>query len=301
MKILVTIPAYNEEKTIGEVIKRIRATLDELPYENQIIVVNDGSTDNTIQEAEKAGAFIFSHKRNYGLAETYRTEIKVALDSNPDIIIHIDADGQYRPEEIPILIEPILKREADLVLGSRFLGSIEEMPLLKKIGNRAFSKVISNITKLKITDGQTGFRAFTKEVGEKIKIISTHTYTQEMIIRVAKEKYSIVEIPVHFDRRNDGKSRLISNPLEYAIRGWITILRVYRDYEPLNFFGGIGCLLILCGTLVFSYVVYILYVKGIVILSTRIPTLLLGLLLFISGVQIVLFGFLADMKINFKE
>jgi len=297
MKIVVTIPAYNEEKTIGEVIKRIKTTLENLPYENMIIVVNDGSIDNTIQEAEKSGVFIFSHRRNYGLAETYRSEIKIALDQNPDIIIHLDSDGQYRPEEIPLLIQPIINKEADLVLGSRFLGSIEGMSFIKKIGNRAFSNVISNITKLEITDGQTGFRAFTREVAEQIKIISNHTYTQEMIIRVSKEKFNLVEIPVHFDKRKDGKSRLISNPFSYAIRGWITILRVYRDYEPLKFFGRVGGIFILTGVMIFSYVIYILFVEGIVTVANRVPTILLGVLLFMSGLQIVLFGFLADMQI----
>ena len=285
MKIIITIPAYNEEETVGDVIHEIKQTMDKTEYEYRIFVVNDGSTDNTANVAKNAGALVYSHPYNYGLAETFRTEIEKALDSDAEIIVHIDADGQYRPEEIPELIEPVEKEEADLVLGSRFMGTIEKMPIVKKLGNIAFSKAISQICGIKIADAQTGFRAFTREFAEKVKITSTHTYTQEMVIRAVREKFKVKEVPVYFAKRKEGESKLISNPVEYAIKAWINIIRIYRDYEPLKFFGLAGFALILIALLTFFYSIFIL---GKLMDITVI-------VLILAGIQIILFGFLAEM------
>lgn len=296
MKIVVTIPAYNEGGSIAKVIADIRQVMNSMHYSYEIIVVDDGSTDKTAQTAKKAGAFVFSHQFNFGLAEAFRTEMKVALEKNADIIIHTDADGQYLAKDVPKLLAPILNKKADLVLGSRFLGKIEHMPFMKRFGNKSFSLVLSHITKMKITDGQTGFRAFTRKFAESIKIISSHTYTQEMIIRAVKEKFRVVEVPVYFAKRKKGKSKLISNKfgLDYALKGWINILRVYRDYKPLKFFGSIGLFLMFISFIIASYIAYEFILFGLPVFEQRIPTLLLMLLFFLTGLQIMLFGFLAD-------
>ncbi len=290
-KIIITIPAYNEEKTISNIISDIHKALKE-EFNYKIIVVDDGSKDNTVNVAKDAGATVFSSPINYGLAETFRREMKKALELNADIIVHIDADGQYLASEIPKLVIPIIEKKADLVLGSRFKGKIESMPLLKRAGNKAFSKVISNITKLKISDGQTGFRAFTKEVAQNINIISNHTYTQEQILKGARQKYRILEVPVYFAKRS-GKSRLIKNPFEYAIRAWINIIRIYRDYEPLRFFGRIGMFLLLVTFIIGIYFVYLHFTEGI---QGHLGLFLSTILLFFSGLQIIIFGLLADMN-----
>ncbi len=289
-KIIVTIPAYNEGKTLGLVLRKIHEVMSEAGYNYSILVVDDGSQDNTAEVAKKEGAIVVSHPYNCGLAETFRTEIKTCLDLKADIIVHIDADGQYLPRQIPLLIEEINKGY-DLVLGSRFAGKIESMPLIKKLGNKAFSKVISKITKQKITDGQTGFRAFTKDFAKKVKIISDHTYTQEQIIRAIKQKFRIKEVPVYFAKRKD-KSRLMSNPFEYALKAWMNILRVYRDYEPLRFFGGFGLILLSCGSLIGLWFIYLHLTTGI---KGHLGMIMLMLLLMMSGIQILFFGFLADM------
>ena len=285
MRIIITIPAYNEEDTIGNVISEIKQVMDKTEYEYKIMVMNDGSTDNTANVAKNADALVYSHPYNYGLAETFRTEIEKALENNAEIIVHIDADGQYRADEIPKLIKPIENKEADLVLGSRFLGTIEKMPVIKKLGNIAFSKVVSQISGIKITDGQTGFRAFTREIAEKITIISTHTYTQEQIIKAVRNKFKVKEVPVYFAKRESGKSRLMSNPVEFAVRAGVNLLRVYRDYEPLKFFGLVGFALILTALSTFFYSIFIL---GELMDITVI-------VLILAGIQILLFGFLAEM------
>jgi len=290
MFVIVTIPAYNEADTIGKAVKDIRDALDDTKYSFKVMIVDDGSTDTTADIAKKAGAIVFSHPQNYGLAEAFRTELQKAVELKADVIVHIDADLQYKAKEIPLLLKEI-EKGYDLVLGSRFKGTIEHMPLIKKIGNKAFSKIITRITRTPISDGQTGFRAFTREVAEKIPIISSHTYTQEQIIRAVRLKFKIKEVPVYFAKRKD-KSRLISNPFSYAIRAWINIIRIYRDYEPLKFFGGMGGMVSVTGVLIGLYLVYLHFTEGII---GHFGLMMLDILTLSIGLQLIIFGFLADM------
>ena len=291
MNVIVTIPAHNEEKTIGKVILNIRKALDKERCSHKILVVDDGSNDQTSESAKKAGAIVYSLPKNYGLAEAFKTEIEKSLELKPDVIVHIDADFQYLPSEIPKLVNEI-KKGNDLVLGSRFKGTIEEMPLIKRLGNIAFSGVISEITGLKISDAQTGFRVFTRKVAEAIPITSNHTYTQEQIIRAVKKKFRIKEVPIYFAKRN-GKSRLISSPFGYAIRAWINIIRIYRDYEPLKFFGIAGTFILSIGFILGLYLIYFQFFGGGAF--RHLGLMMLDILVITIGLQIVIFGFIADM------
>ncbi len=293
MGVVIVIPAYNEEKTIGRVISDINKVMDNTSYEYDILVVDDGSRDRTAKIAKESGAVVYSHPFNYGLADAFRTGMKRALAMDADIIVHTDADRQYLAKDIPRLIKEV-EAGYDLVLGSRFRGRIESMPLVKRIGNIAFSRVVSNITRRKITDAQTGLRAFTKQVA-KIKINSNHTYTQEQIIHAVKQKFSVKEIPVYFAKR-DGKSRLMKNPFDYAVKAGINILRVYRDYEPLKFFGAVGTSFLSAGLLLGAYLFLLFLTVGFV---GRTPSIILSMLLIFIGIQLITFGFLADM--NKKE
>ncbi|MEK6967675.1 MAG: glycosyltransferase family 2 protein [Nanoarchaeota archaeon] len=287
-KILVTIPAYNEEKTIGTVISGVKRELRGYNYGIQII--DDGSTDKTVEISRKAGARVVSHPKNYGLAAAFNTELEEAIKSGADIIVHTDADGQYMAEEITLLIKEV-EKGADLVLGSRFIGKIEAMPLVNRFGNMAFSSVISQIINQKITDAQTGFRAFTKQVAESVKISSNYTYTHEQLIRAERMKFKITEVPV--TARKTRKSRLMKSPFDYALKAWITILRLYRDYEPLKFFGIIGGSLFLIGFLMGIFILATLIETGAV---GGIPRVVLSALLILTGIQIISLGFLADMN-----
>lgn len=295
-KVVITIPAYNEERTLGAVLSTIKNIMSGTRHSWKILVVNDGSKDRTATVAKENGAIVASHQRNMGLAETFRTEMRECLALGADVIVHTDADGQYKAEEIPVLLHYIDKGY-DLVLGSRFLGTIESMPLMKRLGNIAFSKVISNITKTKITDGQTGFRAFTKEIAKEIDITSTYTYTQEQIIRALRQKYNVIEVPVSFVARGGRtKSRLMSGPFNYAWKAGINLIRVYRDYEPLKFFGRIGLSMVGISLLTGLYLLYTDVIYGNAQLDKMVPTIVLASVFFLTGLQVVLFGFLADMK-----
>ena len=283
MNIIITIPAFNEENTLPNVINDIKQEMNKANYNYKILVLNDGSTDKTAEIAKELGAIVYSNPYNLGLAETFKNEIKKCIELKADIIIHTDADGQYLASDMPRLIKEI-ERGNDLVLGSRFMDKNPNIEFIKSLGNKAFAKVLSKILKIKLTDTTTGFRAFTMEVAKSIKFINTFTYTQEQIIKAAKQNFKIKEIPIKI--RKTRESRLFKNPLEYAIKAWINILRIYRDYEPLKFFGKIGLTLIIFGVIIGIWLVYLFITQGTI----------LSMLLIIAGIQIITFGFLADMR-----
>lgn len=292
MKIAIAIPAYNEGKTISQVIKGIPKKIKGIS-KIKVIVINDGSTDNTEKQARKCGAEVINFKLNKGLSFAFKKGLEAGINSGADIIINIDADNQYEPKEIPKLILPIMNKKADIVLGNRFNEWMEFMPLSKKIGNKIASKVTSLASGLKISDSQTGFRAFSREAALRLNIISNYTYTQETIIQAAHKKLKIVEIPIHF-RKRKGKSRLVLNVFDYALRSGITILRTYRDYNPLKFFISIGAFIIVIG-FVFGLRVLLNFIQtGLVRPYT--PSAILSSFLLIIGFQVVIFGFLADMN-----
>ena len=289
-KIIISIPAYNEEKTLGSVIDEIKKVMKGTNYNYEILVLDDGSKDNTSVIAKKSGAIVVSHSVNRGLAQTFKDEMGECLKRKADIIVHTDADGQYNPGRIPQMIKKV-EEGYDLVLGSRFLGGrISHMPFSKRIGNILFSRVLSSLTGVKITDSTTGFRAFSARIAKEIDLINTFTYTQEQIIRAARQGFRITEIPV--ETRKTRNSRLFKSPLQYAIKAWINIFRIYRDYEPLKFFGRIGVSFFFFGFVIGAWLVYRYFALGHV---GRFPSTVLSMLLMLIGVQIVLFGFLADM------
>ena len=289
MKIIIAIPAYNEEKDIGRVLDEINAVMRSTSYRYEILVFDDGSKDRTTAIARSHGASVASHRRNQGLAQTFRDEMTECVRRKADIIVHTDADGQYPAAAIPTLIKKI-EQGYDLVLGSRFRHIPKHMPFLKRLGNRAFAIVLSQLTKTRLTDTTTGFRAFTREVAEQITYINTFTYTQEQIIKATKQKFRITEIAI--ETRPTRESRLFKNPWQYALKAWINIIRIYRDYEPLYFFGRIGAFLIGCGLLLGASLLFRFVTLGYV---GKLPSTILTMLLIVVGFQIILFGFLADM------
>ncbi|OGD52518.1 glycosyl transferase family 2 [Candidatus Bathyarchaeota archaeon RBG_13_38_9] len=297
MELVVMIPAYNEESTIGNLIRSIpRDVLDEV----KVLVINDGSTDNTLVEAEKVGADkIISFKENRGLAVTFEKGLDTALQMGADIIVNIDADGQYDPREIPKLVKPIEDGQADIVLGSRFKGSIEYMPKSKKIGNILATKVTGYLSGIPISDAQTGFRAFSKYAALRLNVLSEYTYVQETIIQAAYKGLTIMEVPCTFSRRTEGKSRLITNIFGYARRSSITILRTYINYKSLKTFFAIGGILSITGIAIGLRVLIHFIMTGRV--TPYLPSAILTAVLLIIGFQIMVLGLIADMVGNNRK
>lgn len=285
-KVIAIIPAYNEQESIEDVVHNTKRFIDE------IIVINDGSTDYTKEVAEKAGAEVIDNIVNRGLGETIKRGYQEALKHGADIIVQLDADGQYLANEIPLLVQPILNNDADLVLGSRLEKIQYKMPILKRFGNNMFSSVLRILTGADVKDGQTGFRAMRREVLETAMPNNKYTYTQEMIIKTAKEGWRIKSIPITFVERIAGESRLISHPFSYAWRSWLIIIRTMRDYHPLSFFGIPGLLSILMGLILGVALIYKFAITGII---GKTPTVILTTLLIIAGLQLIFIGLIADM------
>lgn len=202
MKVVAVIPAYNEGGAVGDVVKGC------LKHCGRVIVVDDSSEDGTCRAAKGAGALVFRNERNMGVGYTVRRCYQEALKlkPKPDIIVNLDGDGQHDPDEIPDLIRPIVRGEAGFVLGSRTLGRNEEPSLIRKAGNLYFSFLISLITRRRITDSQSGYRAITLEALKGLEFRENYTNRQEMIIVAAKKGLRIREVPVHVRKRPHGSS-----------------------------------------------------------------------------------------------
>ena len=284
-KIVAVIPAYNEENTIEEVITKTRQ------FVNDIVVANDGSEDKTEKIALDLGVNVVTHLVHSGLGPTMRDGLEKALELDADIIVTIDADGQYVEEEIPKVIYPIAQGASDLVLGSRTAGHIEKMAFVKKFGNRLLTWAVGVLTGCKFTDTQTGFRAMTSKVAESLKLKGQYTYTQEMVLQIAQTPFTICEVPITFNKRKYGESRLIATAGDYGFRTLGIILKTIRDYSPLTFFGIIGFLLMAMG----GYIAGDSAIKWSQKLPTSASTVILAFLFISVGLQILLFGFMADM------
>lgn len=290
LKLVVVIPAYNEEKSIAKVIEEIpRGIADTV----EIVVIDDGSMDNTVKVAQNAGAdrvVVFKYHR--GLGHAFRKGLETATDLGADIIVNIDADGQYVGNEISKLIKPIIDDEADITLGSRFKGHIEEMPLNKEIGNTIATKITNFFSGIPVSDAQTGFRAFSRDAALKLNVLGDFTYVQETIIQAVQKGLKIVEVPCTF-RKREGKSRLISGVLRYGYSAGFTILRTSRDYMPFKIFMIIGGTIFFFGLIVGLRVLVHFMKMGYV--TPYQPSAILTAVLLIIGFQIIVLGLIADM------
>jgi len=282
-KISIIIPAYNEEKTIKMAINKVR------PYCENVIVVDDGSTDKTRDIAKNEGAIVVSHKLNMGLGTSLRDGIRRAIKEGSEIIVNFDADLQYKAEDIPSMIYYLVEDEFDLIMGSRLKGTIEKMSILKRVGNKLYTKLLQYITKTGISDGQTGLRAFTASFAKRIKIRGDFTYTQEMILEATANKAKIGEIPIYFAKREHGKSRLMRNPFHFASASGIFLLKVMVDLNPLKVYSIFSSLILLSG----------FYLGGTEILDWIITgeinspnMLIVGMLIMINAVVIESFALL---------
>ena len=231
--ISIILPAFNEEKTIYDIIRRIPP---DITSNLSIIVIDDGSTDNTSKEAQRTGVYVFRHRRNLGVGVAMKTGVKASLENGADIIVKMDADGQHDPTEIPRLVKPILEGEADLVVGARSKEVFQQMSLSKRFGNFFLSWLTRLMTGCKIYDAQSGFRVMTRRLAESISFDSKYTYTQEMIIKAARKGFRIKEIPINCNKRAFGNSKVASDIFVYGINVLPIILRVCGDRKSFTYF-----------------------------------------------------------------
>jgi len=295
-RISIIIPALNEEATIAEVIHHCVDVLDSEQFLVSVIVVDDGSTDRTAKKAADAGAQVVSHVTNRGVGRAFRTGLETALSNGADIIVNIDADGQFNPDDIRALITPIIENRADFVTASRFKDRAltPRMPLIKRWGNWMMSLLISQITRRRFYDVSCGFRAYNSEAALRLNLWGDFTYTQESFIDLQIKGMRIEEFPLKIrGEREHGKSRVASNLVNYAFRSVKTILHSYRDYWPMQFFGFISLLCMVPGSLLILFLIRHRLISGS--FRPHIWAGFTGSALFAFGLIILVVGLVGEM------
>jgi len=204
-RIAVVVPAKDEEATIGALLDGISKV--SIPgHDLHPIVVDDGSADATAAIARGRGAEVVAHPENRGLGAAVRTGLRAAVASGAVAVAYLDADLEYAPGDIPKLLEPVLSGQADYVLGSRFRGGVRGMRLYRRVGNYAFTALLVLLTGTRITDGQTGMRAFSREAAERAEIVHDYNYAQVLTLDLLRKGFRLEEVPIRYRLREHGES-----------------------------------------------------------------------------------------------
>jgi len=296
MKLIIQIPCYNEEHTL-------LSTLNDLPKaiegidEIELLVINDGSTDNTEKIAKDFGANVISHSRNKGLASAFKTGISYCLKNNADIIVNTDGDNQYNADDIKNIIKPILDKKADIVIGAREIDSIKSFNFIKKLFQKTGSFIVKLLSGADIIDAPSGFRAFSRDAATKINVFDNFTYTMETILQANAKGLVISSIPIRVNEQKRN-SRLFKNIFHYIIRSAITITRMFIVYRPFRFFAIISLLLLIAGGIIGGrFLLYYFSGDG----NGHIQSLILSAVLLITGFQIGMIAIISDLlSINRK-
>ncbi len=294
MRLIVNIPAYNEEEKIQETIKRIPRRFEGVS-EVLIQVVDDGSSDRTAQVAREAGAdFVLLHGINRRLGVMFATASENALKEGADIMVNIDADGQFDPNEIPKLLHPIFTNQADMVIGDRFSQSTaKNIPWIKDFFNRLGASLVGSFLNIRTDDLTCGFRAHSRETLLRLNNPSGFTYTQETIIDAIGKNLRVVWVPVQVTYFADRKSKIVKSVYSFVNNSARIILKAVRDVRPLKFFGIPG--LILIAVSIGLFVAFLAnYFQDFKITPYR-NYLLSSLATFVIGLQFFVFALIADM------
>jgi glycosyltransferase involved in cell wall biosynthesis len=291
MKLIIQIPCLNEEeslpKTIADFPKKI-AGIDQI----EILIIDDGSKDNTSEVARRSGVHhIVRLTKSKGLARAFQTGLDASLKRGADIIVNTDADGQYKGEDIPRLVQPILEGKADIVIGNRDIENVQQFSWLKKRLQRLGTWVVRNVSGSNIADATTGFRAYNREAALRLNIISDYTYTLESIIQAEHKGLAIGNITIKTNEVTR-PSRLFKSSFEYIKRSFVTIIRIYAMFNPFRLFMRLGWWAIFIGILIgcrFTYYYFLGQGGG------KIQSLILAAVLFLSGLLLFVIGLVADL------
>ncbi|MDJ0570462.1 MAG: glycosyltransferase family 2 protein [Pleurocapsa sp. MO_192.B19] len=295
MKLIIQIPCYNEEATLG-------LTLSELPRqlagidEVEWLIINDGSRDRTLEVAQASGVdHIVDFQCNQGLAKGFMAGIEASLKAGADIIVNTDADNQYCAADIPKLIAPILEGRAEIVIGARPIQEIKHFSPIKKFLQKLGSLVVRLASKTDIPDAPSGFRAISREAALRLNVFNEYTYTLETIIQAGQRGLAITSVPI----RTNGylrPSRLVKSISAYIQQSILTIVRIFMTYRPLQFFMMLGSVPFSLGFLLCCRWLLLFWgILGDNPAKPRVPSLILAAILILIGVQLWLFGLVADL------
>ena len=230
MKITIGIPAYNEEKNIAGIISKLKK------YTDSIIVCDDGSSDLTGDISEQLGAIVIKHSKNRGYGAAINSLFLKAKELESDVFLTLDADGQHRVEDIPIVTNPIIKNEVDLVIGSRFLDTkSEEMPNYRKVGIKIITKITNLSIKEKLTDSQSGFRAYSRKALQEITPTDDGMgVSTEILIKASNLELKVAEVPIKVNYNGDTSTH---DPVSHGTSVILSTIKFTSIHNPLKFYG----------------------------------------------------------------
>ena len=290
-KLIVQIPCYNEEHTLPQTVHDIPRHIEGVD-QVEILIIDDGSTDRTVEVAKELGVdHIVRNTCNKGLARTFLVGLDASLRLGADVIVNTDGDNQYKGEDIPKLTAPILKGEADIVIGSRQVDTIPHFSFSKKRLQKLGSFVVRILSETNIPDTVSGFRAFSREAAMQMNIVSPYSYTIETIIQAGKKHMAVTSVPVQTNPKTR-ESRLISSIPKFLERSITTMIRMYTMYQPLRFFFYVGILCLIAGLIPSVRFVYFFLATGG---KGHIQSLIFAAIMFIIGFNILMIGLLADV------
>jgi glycosyltransferase involved in cell wall biosynthesis len=291
MKVIIQIPCFNEAE-------QLPATLSDLPHEIpgvdelEWLIIDDGSTDDTVAVARANGVdHIVRFTAHKGLAAAFQAGLDACLKLGADVIVNTDADNQYRGSDIPKLVQPIIGGRADLVVGDRRVGEIDEFSPVKKTLQRVGSAVVRRFSDTTIPDVTSGFRAYSREAALQVQVVSKFTYALETIIQAGKMFVAIDSVPIATNPKTR-ESRLFSSMWSYVRRNALAILRIYTMYEPLRVFAVAAGLVAIVGAAIWARFIYY-FVTGDG--HGHVQSLILGATMLVISVQLAALGVLADV------
>ena len=292
MKLIVQIPCLNEADQLPETLAEIPRHIDGIDT-IEVLLMDDGSTDGSAEVARSHGAdHVVRSTRSRGLAATFKAGIDAALRLGADIIVNTDADNQYPGSSIPALVAPILRGDADMVIGDRQVANVEHFSFTKKKLQALGSWVVRQVSGTNVIDTTSGFRAFTRNAAQRLNLVSDYTYTLESIIQAGKKRLAIAQVPI--DARKTRPSRLIHSNWDYVKQSAATIVRIYAMYEPLKFFSYVGAAFIVPGI---AFSLRYLYFREILNEGQRhVQSVVLAGVLLILGFMIFLIGLVMDIN-----
>ena len=235
MKLVIQIPCNNEQESISEVLENLPKNINGID-EIEILVIDDGSIDDTLKTVQEYNVKCLRFPKKTGLSNVFKKGIIKALEMNADILVNIDGDNQYCSCDIEKLIQPILKNNADMVIGARPINKIKTFSLAKKFFQKLGSFVVKIISSTEIKDASSGFRAFSKNALLNFNIFNDFTYTIETIIQASKKNLIIENIDIDVNEQKSRKSRLFKNNFDYIFKQAINIIRFFIIYSPCRFF-----------------------------------------------------------------